>query len=386
MKFSVPTNWQEGLLPVLTGSPSINEVYGKLAEDFVGGGRPAYSVFDISRKNAARHINEIRKTKRGFNYLLNASCLGGREFTNKGKHEIAKLLDWLVAAGVDSVTVSLPFLAEMIKRKSPSLKISVSVMAHVDSIEKARFWDSIGADSITLSHTKLNRDFVLLKELRKAVKCGLRLMANNHCLYHCPFQEHHEAFSSHASQKNTGEGSFAIDYCSLNCKISKISFPHLLISAPWIRPEDISVYEKIGIDSIKLVDRRLPTPELARIINAYVNGEYKGNLVDLFPTLSGASRTNRGNFLARLKNLLKLAPQDIIKLVKSRRIFETMEIKIDNQALDGFLDFFFTHDCRLSSCVDCGYCFRIADKAVKIDPGFKEKMISDSVYFTRENL
>lgn len=373
MKFSVPTNWQDDLLPQFN-SPEITEVYGKLAEDFVGGGRNAYSLPNVSKKRVANYIRDIHKNDCEFNYLLNASCLGGKEFTSKGQKQIFRLLDWLVKTGVDSVTVSLPYLAEMIRKNFPSVKIAVSVMAHVDSIEKAKFWESLGAYSITLVHTKLNRDFKLLEQLRKNIKCQLQLMANNHCIYNCPLEEYHELFASHGSQSGYSNGNFIFDYCYLTCRYKKIIQPALLISSPWIRPEDVSLYDEIGIDNIKLVDRRLPSAELIKIIKAYINKRYEGNLLELFPTLGGASPVNLSNILLRIKHFFRPSAANIFMVFKLKDLLETIDIFIDNRALDGFINFFLTHNCRLISCDDCGYCQEIANKVVKIDKDYQDKI------------
>lgn len=373
MKFCVPTNWQDDLLPQFN-SPEITEVYGKLAEDFVGGGRNAYSLTNVSKRKAARYIRQVHNSNCEFNYLLNASCLGGEEFTPKGQRQIFRLLDWLVKIGVDSVTVSLPYLAEMIRKNFPSLKIAVSVMAHLDSIEKAKFWESLGAHSITLVHTKLNRDFKLLGQIRKNIKCQLQLMANNHCLYHCPLEEYHELFASHGSQSRHFKGNFIFDYCYLTCRHKKILNPALLVSSPWIRPEDLEVYEQIGIDSIKLVDRRLPSAELIRIIAAYINRRYEGNLLELFPTLGGASPGNLSNIFLRIKHLFRPSAANILMVFKLKNLLKKVDIFIDNRALDGFINFFLTHDCRLVSCDDCGYCRTVADKVVKIDKDYQDKI------------
>ena len=42
------------------------------------------------------------------------------------------------------------------------------------------------------------------------------------------------------------------------------------------------------------------------------------------------------------------------------------EVYINNQALEGFVEFFKKQDC-LSECAHCGYCQKIADKAVELD-------------------
>jgi hypothetical protein len=45
-------------------------------------------------------------------------------------------------------------------------------------------------------------------------------------------------------------------------------------------------------------------------------------------------------------------------------------MQIDNRELDGFAEHFKTHDCYHSSCDECGYCNRWAEKVVRVD---KEK-------------
>jgi hypothetical protein len=40
LKISVSTNWQNDLIPLVSQEP-VDEFYGKFAQDFVGGGRPA---------------------------------------------------------------------------------------------------------------------------------------------------------------------------------------------------------------------------------------------------------------------------------------------------------------------------------------------------------
>ena len=49
MKFTVGTNWQKDLISKIKRD-SVKELYGKLAYDFVGGGRPAYISADPSKE------------------------------------------------------------------------------------------------------------------------------------------------------------------------------------------------------------------------------------------------------------------------------------------------------------------------------------------------
>lgn len=383
MKYSVPTNWNEDLMPLFY-SPQIYEVYGKLAEDFVGGGRSALSMSYVSKNKAARYIKEVRACGKGFNYLLNASCLGGREFTPGGRREIFKLLDWLAKINVDSVTVTVPYLAELIKKNYPSLKVEVSLFAHVDSIEKARFWEAMGVDSINLSN-KINRNFGLLKKIKSLLKCRLKLIANNDCLYDCPYALYHENFASHSSQNNYHLGDFCIDYCWLNCRLRKLSDPVLFIITPWIRPEDACHYEGI-VDYVKLSDRRLPSLGLKKIITAYLDGCYEGNLLDLFPHSIAYTPTSISNLLLRIKYFKPFTVSRVKNLIRLQYLLKKMEVHIDNNSLDGFIDHFKNHSCAMVSCSECGYCKEIAGKVLRINKEYQERICREYQDFLESSL
>ena len=281
MYLSIPTNWQDDLLERINLSTT-QEIYGKLERDIIGGGRSSLLLAPISKSCLAGAVSSYHKRGFKFNYLLNASCSNNIEWTSGGQRKIRKFLDWLARIGVDSVTVSIPYLLEMIKKCYPLFRVCVSTTAGVDGVARARYWQELGADQITLSVVDVNRNFPLLKKIRKALTCRLQLIANLQCLYGCPFYKYHNALTSHYSQSNGSHRGISADYCSLSCRYLRLRDPWRLISAGWIRPEDLRHYRQIGIDSIKLVDRAMNTQALARIINAYTLEQYQGNLLDLF--------------------------------------------------------------------------------------------------------
>jgi collagenase-like PrtC family protease len=232
MKFSVPYNWQADLLPGVK-KVGVVELYSKLASDFVGGGRASYILPKISKSKVAKHISKAHQIGIKFNYLLNATCLGNREWGAKGQRRLVALLDWLTDIGIDGVTISIPYLLELIKKRYPRLEVCISTQAGVDSIKRAQYWEELGADRITLAEISVNRDFPLLRQIRKAVKCELQLIANLDCLYHCPFWMYHSVLNSHGSQDDYA---FLIDYCSIACNYIRLKEPVEFIRAGWIRP------------------------------------------------------------------------------------------------------------------------------------------------------
>jgi collagenase-like PrtC family protease len=375
MKFSVATNWQQELLSSINRQ-SVEEIFGKLNHDFIGGGKPSFLLPFVNRRNASNHIRKAHSLGIEFNYLLNGVCLDNLEFTRKGQRQLRNLLDWLESINVDSLTVSIPYIFQIIRKRYPRFKLYVSTYAGVDSVQKALYWEDLGASKITLSQ-RTARNIPLLKKIRQNLRCRLQLIANIACLYDCPLLFYHRNILSHASQTNHRSGGFLIDYCILKCFYRKMSDPSELIRALWIRPEDIRYYEDIGIDSLKLLDRFRTTGSMAAVVKAYVGHRYDGDLKDL---LFECGRNNRrpGNFLEYARRLLfffRPFYANIFKLRQLSGIFSSVPLSINNRKLDGFFEYFLKDDCGLKSCTECGYCQVAAKKAVTIDDKSQKEVL-----------
>ena len=376
MKFTVGTNWQDDLIPSVK-KDSVKELYGKLAVDFVGGGRPTFMCANPSKRQVRSHIRQAHQNGLKFNYLLSAICMGNKEFTTFGQKKIHQLLDWIVSMDVDSVTVSTPYLLQLIKKQYPGFKVYVSIFALINTIERAKYWEDIGADRITLEEFTLNRDFKLLRQIRKSLSCELQLIANTGCLYNCPFCLFHGNMISHSTQSRDVCGGFLLDHCILSCKYLRILDPVNFIRSDWIRPEDVHFYEDAGIDFIKLTERTKSTRDIALIVNAYDKREYNGNLLDLLPALSKDSFfSGRRKFWRGLKYLFYPLPKNLSFLRKVATLDSKLYVYIDNTKLNGFIEHFMEKDCRYMSCKECGYCHKIAKDVVRIEPEYRQKAIA----------
>jgi len=383
MEFSVPTNWQDDLIP---GFPAhaVSELYGKLAVDFVGGGRASAILHSVSRKKAASHIRQAHNHGFKFNYLLNSTCLGNRELTKSGKKHIEKLVDWLIVAGVDSVTVSMPFMLHFVKRKFPFLKVNVSVQENINTVRRAVMWDKLGADKITLSVVDANRDFSLLREIRSAVCCKLQLVANLKCLTGCHLYKYHSNINAHASQSKHILKGYLIDYCTVRCNLIRVQQPVEYVKSMWIRPEDIHHYEEVGIDSLKLVGRQMPTPLIHKIVSAYTKRVHEGNLLDI---LAGAKKNiiteNKKviSYFRKFKYFFKPQYVNLFQLKQACNLFTEDYICIDNRALDGFLAYFLEGKCDFTCKPRCSYCYDVAKKVLQIDSVQQKKCTAQTGRF-----
>lgn len=378
MKFSIPTIWQDDLIKKVN-KEKVAEFYGKLDSDFVGGGRCSFLLPHINRCQAREHIQQIHKSNIKFNYLLNAVCLGNLELTIAGQDKLHRLLQWLSDIKVDSVTVGIPYLLQLIKRNFPQLKVHISSFAGIDSVEIVKRWEDLGADTITLDPITINREFQLLAQIRKATRCNLQLIANNACMYSCPFWQYHATSVSHASRVHERLGGFTIDYCILSCKLKRLSEPMEFIRAGWIRPEDIGYYEDVGIDSLKFVDRTRDMDTILLITNAYTKGYYEGNLINLLPNLSSNNTFFNKNRITRffrsIKYFFRPSLVNIFRLKKLSKLNSALNVYIDNRALDGFLAQFLKESCRNKSCDSCNYCREVAKRTVKIEPAYQKDTV-----------
>ena len=379
MELCVPTNWQKEIitrLPQINRSKQIKEVYGKLSSDDVGGGRPSSSTAFISKRAAQRHIQQLADSGFKFNYLLNALCMDNIEFTRLGQKKLFRLMDWLRASGVSSVTVSIPYLAMWIKDNYPEVAITVSAMANVDSLNKAVFWDSLGVEKITFPGPAVNRNFSLIERLKKSLKCKIQLVANNACLLNCPAYINHALMNSHASQSWHACRGYAFDYHLIMCRYKRLQNPAHFLRSDWIRPEDIGFYERLGVDSIKLVDRRLSTAMILNIIEAYVKRSYQGNFLDLLHTFQGKTFNQHKGWMQKLFCAPNPFSVNIFKVLEFSRLLGKLEVFIDNKKLDGFLERL-PRECDPSYCQDCGYCASIASRVVEIDREYQDRILKE---------
>ncbi|MBN1760166.1 MAG: U32 family peptidase [Chitinispirillaceae bacterium] len=352
ISFSAPTIWSNDLLDYYASLP-VHEVFGSLPFGPVGSGRAMFTLPKVDKRRAEEHIAYARTRGIAFNYILNAPCLGNMEFDAITHRKLIDYLSWIESTGAESVTVTIPYLIRIIKEQFPRLRVKISVIAGVNNVQALRAFERLGADEINIDYMS-NRDFGSLAVLRDTASVDLTLLANDLCLYHCPYRQYHYNLVGHSTQENHFLDGAYFDFCMISCTIDKYSRPEEIIRARWIRPEDLSRYGALGFTRFKLSGRNMSSEWLRRMVGAYATRSYNGNLADL---LSGTSFDARG----------------------------TVHYYIDNKALDGFLDHFSDLQSCSTSCVSCGYCKQVADRVITFTPG-KSKLFLNSCRMLLEGL
>jgi collagenase-like PrtC family protease len=165
-----------------------------------------------------------------------------------------------------------------------------------------------------------------------AAPFGIELLANSMCLLDCPYQKYHGDLVCWFAKLERGWDEPFRDYRSLGCEKTRLESPVELIKAPWIRPEDLGTYARLGVESVKLAGRTFATDDLTTVVEAYAHGQFEGNLWKL------------------------IAPH--------------LPVRVDNRSLDGFLRHFTEgpFPCR-EGCNCCGYCAEAASRSVELLAG-----------------
>jgi collagenase-like PrtC family protease len=350
VQLTVATNWDPVLIEKLAKFP-VKDIYGCAPYNPVGGGRPGYILRDASKEAIEEYIKQIHNHKMQFTYLLNAPCMSNMEYDREFYRSLINYIQWISDIGTDNVVLTTPFLVQTIREQFPKLKIRISTIAHVNSVNRAKFYEAMGASEIT-PDTMINRDFRTLEKMQKALKkCAVVPIVTDGCLFQCPFRLYHYNCLGHASQ--TQSNRFYIDISVLSCSAIKFSNPTEVIKCRWIRPEDIPQYEAIGINKFKIAGRRMSAEWILRSVKAFSERKYEGNLVDIIEgfDMSFGNLQDKDPTLTFSKPLGKEG---------------TARLVIDNTKLNGFINFFKEQNCN-AMCDECNYCEKWAQKAVTLD-------------------
>jgi collagenase-like PrtC family protease len=325
MKLFVPSPGDiNSLKELMAVKEKIYSIFMAGSPDYIGTGRSNLAspqLEDIKEQTDFAHKNGVK-----MELVLNSSCMGGRQLTPEGYRINNWYIEKLVDIGIDSIVVADPYLVETISNNF-DVDVVVSVLAFVDSPQKAEMFHDLGASSIVID-SNVNRHFDVLHAIRDSVDCELKLLINEGCLYRCPFRYAHFNFFSHAFGPEP-RPNVLDDYYYLKCLELRIEAPEQIIKSPWIRPEDIKLYTDIT-DVYKIGGRTHFADWIVNCVNAYYAESYEGNLMDILD-----------------------CPKDLKDL-----------FYIPNKSLDGILEKQWMN-CK-KVCNKCGYCRNLTKKVTQV--------------------
>lgn len=247
--------------------------------------RPAPKFDDSVRERLYSDLQWCRKNGIRLDTLFNANCYGDNAISPELADEVTRVLTDMEHRGLfpDIVTTTSPFIASVLRKRFPSVKIRASINMRIHGtigFEAAEKY----FDEFYLSREN-HRDFSYVRQVSKWAKEHGKLIGmqvNSGCLRECPFQTFHDNLHGHGDGRRPKDIATAAEYdfSFFRCKkrFEKDCAYEDFIRATWIRPEDVPLWEPY-VSIFKVAIRRHPTP--IKVLNAYLSGSYNGNLLDL---------------------------------------------------------------------------------------------------------
>ena len=272
----------ENILDEFSGN--VSSMYFPLPSTICGNGRSRNRVQSI--EETIRHIQLSRRYHVESFALMNSTTEGGHELTSNFERQIKETLNLLLAEGVDGLVTNHPLIcswADSIRQeKSRPFTIKIGLWSEISYPRDIEVFSQFGADAFSINFD-MNRNFPVLETIRHSTPKRLILLANNGCIYRCPYRYFHRGLQSLYSRM-TREEQRAIQtngsYFELCGKYLK-SHPLDLVRTPFIRPEDVRIYLNMGFDEIKLSTRNHPYRVMREVIKCYVDERYEGDICNL---------------------------------------------------------------------------------------------------------
>ena len=243
--------------------------------------RPAPEFTPEVRQRLLDDLKWARANGLELDTLFNCTCYGDNAISRELADFVGRTLREMDGEGLmpETVTTTSPFIAMVLRREFPGVKIRWSVNQRIHGTVGFECVDEL-FDSFYVSREH-QRDLLYLQDVAHWAKQHgktVGVQVNSGCLRQCPFQNFHDNLHGHGriAQSKVGESfGFSVFRCKTNYE--RGNYEDFLRST-WLRPEDMVRYEP-HVDIVKIATRRHPDP--VKVLEAYATRSYHGNLADL---------------------------------------------------------------------------------------------------------
>ncbi len=236
-----------------------------------------------------RYVRKAQDNDIAIRYTLNASCFGAmQDFKDTWEAKLKDDIRELHTIGVHEWIVTSAMLLMELRDMFPDDFIEVSTIAEISTAFDATRWVSIGADGVNIS-TSINRDFGAIKSI---VKTGIAvsILANEACLYRCPYRRDCYNLSSHDSERSDRLFGY---YPFRHCNVLRMNDPIEWVKARLVFPQWMKLYQAaLDVNWFKVAFRTHPYERAIPILEMYMNQAHNGNLLDLWPTIKHLGDTD----------------------------------------------------------------------------------------------
>ena len=231
--------------------------------------------------------------------VLNTWDPGKNPYAPHKEKKIKRFIASLERINVDWITLASPLWIRWANEVRTKIKINLSLYAFAVGPLFAKEFVEMGVNNITLPQ-HINRDFPLLRRIKKCCGVPLTVFVNSKCVNggFCPYLFAHRFYKSHqtlvsANQWTKVQDPFLCHYCNPRRKAKLID----ILFAPTIRPEDMWLYEKIGIHQFKIASRQASASRTIKLVRAYGQRKFSGRFGELWTVSPMKDKTPPNRFL-----------------------------------------------------------------------------------------
>lgn len=255
------------------------EVYGSLNPCRFASSRRGRILPKVNMEELASYVRELSRYGIEFNYTLNSTCLGNREYDPEYAADLQQFITQLAKIGIRRFTVAVVSLLDVFA-KVPGVKVTISTAAGITSVSALDFLERFDFVDRMCVPEHLNRNIEQLRHLKSATRLEFSTIINNRCLLNCGFRQMHYDFISHVGA--LPQELATSEYYGTLCGLERLKHPAALLCSGWIRPEDIDLYVDAGVKMFKVAGREIPDADFCRVVECCQARRFKGNLLDFF--------------------------------------------------------------------------------------------------------
>lgn len=232
--------------------------------------------------------------------LFNSTWTPVELYAEEHMRAVLDSIEPIFEAGVNKFIVNNYYViaGKIFERTFSGVEISASINSRHDTVDKVLSHVAFTKPRHVYIDRSFNRkwyEFINLTQSLKTLNIESTVLANEGCLYNCPFKTDHDSQIGMASYMGEDflryTGAVMHKYTDINENICNLNTtvgcrkvyelnPWYLLKSPFIRPEDLDKYIPY-VDYVKLAGRNRQTEWIENVLQAYINRSYSGSIVDL---------------------------------------------------------------------------------------------------------